>query len=165
MRFRIEVDGAQVLDRSFNRITDKISDFRDIWPEVQKTFLEIESDQFASGGAKGASGDWEDLAPSTIEKKGFMGSFKLIESGDLKASVSRKGAKGQIYDPQPLELTLGTSIPYAIYHQRGTKRMPARPVIDLSEESKRKIQKSIQKGLVDFVRKAGFVETEFNEVG
>jgi phage gpG-like protein len=53
-------------------------------------------------------------------------------------------------------MTLGTKHEAAVYHQRGGGRLPARPPLSLTEDDKRRMQKAIQLGLIEFTRRAGF---------
>ena len=54
----------------------------------------------------------------------------LVFDGDLKASLTG-GSKG-IYDARARHLVLGSRVPYARYHQDGTRRMVARPLFILT---------------------------------
>lgn len=156
-RFRIEVAGEEVFNRAFNRI-DRLSDLRPIWPEVIREFYLIEAEQFESEGAAGASGRWAPLSDVYAKYKAVAYPDKPILQADedLVKSLTDPEALGAILRPDEQELTIGTSVPYATAHQRGTRRMPARPPISFSEAQKRRLQKSIQAGLVRFVREAGF---------
>lgn len=153
--FTIDVDGVREFDRAFNRVEDTIKDFREVWPTTESVVFEIVADQFASGGTKGASGAWEGLKESTMARKGFMGFFPLVDTGDLKASVSRKGAEYQISEMSANELTMGTTRPGAVHHQRGGNHLAKRPIYDFSEESKRKLQKEgLQRPLRAILRRS-----------
>jgi len=157
IRFIFEIDGEEQFDRAFNRL-DHISDLRSIWGDVADEFYKIEAEQFASEGSAGASGKWAPLsalyAKSKIVK--FPGKTILRRTDSLFASLTGKEAPGAIFRPMESELQLGSSVPYGIYHQRGTSRMPARKPISMSEDQKRRMQKAIQKGLVQFIRRQGF---------
>jgi phage gpG-like protein len=56
-----------------------------------------------------------------------------VRSGRLKSALTQQDHPDAIADIQPDRLTFGTRIPYALYHQLGTQRMPARPPIKLSK--------------------------------
>lgn len=75
---------------------------------------------------------WAPLAPSTIAKKGH-GTI-LVDKGDLMNSLvgNNQNAIRDIYDR---EMHFGTSDPKAIYHDQGTRKMPARPPVGISEET------------------------------
>lgn len=156
-RLRAEIFGEEVFNRAFNRI-DSLSDLRPLWPEVIREFYLIESEQFASEGAAGASGRWAPLSDVYAKYKQVAHPDKPIlrADDDLFESLTNPEAAGAILRPEQDGLTIGTSVPYATAHQRGTRKMPARPPISFSEVQKRRLQKSIQSGLVRFIREAGF---------
>lgn len=165
IRFAIEVDGLPEFDRSFNRVTQRIEDLRPVWDAVEKVFFELETEQFRSEGSAGGSGQWPALSHQYEEAKAKAGyNFLPIlqRSRALYFSLTRKGAEHQVLDEGAQELTIGTTLPYAALHQRGAGRLKARPPISLSEAGRRRIQKAIQRELVQFVRRAGFVVTEEN---
>ena len=79
---------------------------------------------------------WKRLAPSTIEQKQRLGGFspaglpKLVRTGRLRASfvtrarAVRGGSEGAV----------GTDVPYAVFHQFGTSRMPKREPLGVAQE-------------------------------
>jgi len=152
LRFTATVEGVTVLDRAFNRIDEAISDLRFAWPNVAREFYAIMGEQFESEGAQGASGKWKALTPAYKKWKEihYPGEPILRLTHALVNSLTDFEAPDAIYDPQPLELTIGSKVPYGRKHQR------ERPIISLTEVSKRRIQKAIQVGLVDLARRQGF---------
>lgn len=158
IHFSAEVLGVEVLNRGFNRIEEHISDFRNIWPNVAREFYAIEREQFQSQGAHGASGRWAPLSPAYAKYKAiaFPGQPILRADNLLFESMTSPDALDSIFRMDDRELTIGTQREGATAHQRGRGRMPARPIISLTESDKRRIQKSIQRGLIEFTRRAGF---------
>lgn len=158
LRFVSTVDGIVTLDRAFNRIEEYISDFRSVWPSVTQEFYRIEAEQFASEGAAGASGKWTPLSPAYAKFKAveFPGEPILQASHHMIESLTDPEALDAVFIPEPTQLTIGTRDPKALAHHRGRGRLPARPVISMSEAQKRRIQKAIQRELVEFTRRLGF---------
>lgn len=158
IRFTADISGDVQLDRAFNRITQLITDFRDVWPAVAEAFYEIETEQFNSQGSKGASGKWAPLSPAyaAYKAKAFPGEPILQATHSMVNSLTSPEALDSIFRVDPMELVIGSKAPYALAHQTGGGRLPARPPISLSENDKRKLQKAIQAGLVKFTRQAGF---------
>lgn len=152
LRFTAEVDGAEVFNRAFSRL-DSLDDFRPVWPPVIREFYLIEAEQFESEGAVGGSGRWEPLSETYREWKEvhYPGEPILQRDHDLVESLTDPEAAGAILQPREDELIMGSSVPHARIHQR-----KGRPPISFSEAQKRRIQKSIQAGLVQFIREAGF---------
>lgn len=152
LRFRTEIDGEGVFDRAFTRI-DSLDDFRPVWPSVIDEFYVIEQEQFDTEGAAGGSGRWRPLSEKyrAWKEVHYPGAPILQSEGDLVASLTDPEAPDAIVIPARDELVLGSKVPYARIHQR-----KGRPPISFSEAQKRRIQKAIQQGLVQFVREAGF---------
>ena len=162
LNFSVEVDGIVEMDRGFNRVEQFISDFRSRWPEVARVFYRIESEQFASQGAAGASGLWAPLSKAYAAYKAvrFPNQPILRATNSLFDSMTRMDASDSIFRPTATDLTIGTQREGATAHQRGSGRMPARKIISLTDDSKRRLQKAIQIGLVQFVRRQGFTVLE-----
>ena len=158
LHFTGTVDGVEALNRGFNRIDQHISDFRNIWPKVAQEFYAIEVEQFESQGAHGASGRWAPLSPAYAKFKAvaFPGQPILRAENLLFESLTTADGLDSVFRMDAQELTIGTRREGATAHQRGSGRMPARPPISLTEADKRRIQKSIQAGLIQFTRQAGF---------
>lgn len=158
IRFVATVAGAVELDRAFNRVEQYIDDFRNFWPAITKRFYDIERAQFNTEGARGASGKWKKLSPSYARFKArkFPGQTILKATTDLFESMTSPDALGSIYKPEKDSLTIGTKELYALAHQKGTGRLPARPIISLTETDKRDMQKDLQRQLVQFTRATGF---------
>lgn len=152
IRFTAEISGDVQLDRAFNRVEERISDFRDFWPGVIRAFYEIETEQFQSEGAKGASGPWTPLSPAykLFKEQEFPGKTILRREDALYESMTGPDALDSILRPERDELVIGSALPYALaQHKR-------RPIVSLSEDNKKKIVKSIQQRLVEFTRSVGF---------
>lgn len=157
IRFSFEIDGVPAFDRAFNRIEQELDDLRSIWPAVAKEFYQIEVEQFESEGAAGASGKWAALSPAYARYKAvkFPNQPILRATTSLFDAMTNPDALGAVFKPEKSQLTIGANIDYGTYHQRG-RGVPQRKVISPSESQKRRIQKAIQVGLVQFVRRQGF---------
>ena len=70
---------------------------------------------------------WPPLAEKTVRRKGH--GKLLYDTGKLRDSI-------RMDPPTANEAKVGTDAPYAIYHQKGTGKMPARPFIPVSPEGK-----------------------------
>lgn len=106
--------------------------------------------------ASRGDGTWKDLAPSTKLKRALKSAPGVIRSGTAKGQRAADVAAGLrfpiLYDTgrlfnslrpggpgyverfvNPLTIRVGTSVPYAQYHQFGTIRMPQRTVLDVPD--------------------------------
>lgn len=99
---------------------------------------------------------WAPLSPVTIAMKGARSghvaahSTILIDTGRLFESLTTPdGTSDTIWITGDRFLTFGTSVPYAIFHETGTARMPARPAVGLSDETADQIADKIGEFVVD----------------
>ena len=162
-RFRIEIEGQEVFDRAFNRVDQSISDFRNIWPFATGTIYSIFGRAFDTEGASTAAGKWKELTPAYARSKAikYPGQPILRAENTLFESLTDPEAVDAIFIPEVDQLTIGSRTPYARAHQFGLGNLPARPIISFTETDKRDIQKSSQRGLLQFVRSLGLpVEEE-----
>jgi len=146
-RLRFEIDGDVQLSRAFSRFGEDVHDLKDAFTQIADNFQRGEQQQFDTEGNYGAGG-WKPLAESTRifkEQHGFPDRI-LVRTGSLRSSLA--GNTGEtIGRIEPLSAEMGTTNPAAGYHQRGTRRMPARPVIKLPEEQKTQWTKIIHTAL------------------
>lgn len=162
IQFQAEIVGEEVFNRSFNRITEFIDDFRSVWPFVIRWFYETEREQFASEGNKGSTGKWKPLTSKYFawKEKNFPGKPIMQRTGKLFESLTEFESPDAIVRPEKTELTIGTQTEYAIFHQQGGDRLPKRSLIAPSDAQLRDLQKAIQRPLVEFARRQGFAVIE-----
>lgn len=114
-----------------------LEDFGPLWDKLSDVMEKVEQDQFDSEG----HGQWATLADSTLAEKQRLGFPEqiLVRTGDLKDSLTDPGRAAS---KQPFSMTWGTDVPYAIYHQLGTEKMPERQVIPdpFPVEDRRKLE-------------------------
>ncbi len=148
-----QVAGEEQVSRSFSKFAEDIQDAREPFTEIAQDFKEIEQRQFDSEGAAG-SGGWAPLSPNYAVWKArwHPGARLLVLSGLMKESLAT-GNSWTIEEIEPLSLRLGTRLPFAIWHQTGTTKMPARKPIQLSETDKTRWHKIFQAWLVRQSRK------------
>lgn len=98
---------------------------------------------------------WPPLSPFTIARKGH--DTILVETGAMRASLTRKTSDA-IRDvftdgPQP-GLVFGTGDEKAPFHQYGTRKMPARPPVGMTDERLDDICDNIADAMVDQIMDA-----------
>lgn len=157
-RMRMVVAGQVEMDRGLARFTDGIADWRPIWNVFGDTFYAYLSGQFQSEGAEGLGTPWKPLSAqyAAWKAKHFPGKPILQRTGALMASLTGPKAAGSVFAPMPKSLTIGSTVPYALYHQLGTGRMPQRKEIVLTEEAKRELMKLAQMYLIQIASSCGF---------
>lgn len=158
-RFRLDIAGEIQMDRGIARFADGVADYRPIWPVIEDDFYALEKDQFQTEGAEGGE-RWRELSAATAAWKEvhFPGTRILERTGDLERSLTNPNDPNTVRVEERKTLTLGTRVPYAIYHQspKPRKRLPRRQEIQLTEEFKRTVMHHVQTYLVQIANASGF---------
>ena len=137
------LDGFSDLDALFNVWANDIEDgsyesrMDELVPIIQACEAQAFHGQHTPGGE-----EWAPLAESTIARKGARSgiigphSTILVDTGRLFESLTLEdGTSDTIWITGDRFLTFGTSVPYAIFHETGTSRMPARPAVGVNAET------------------------------
>ena len=91
---------------------------------------------------------WAPLAMSTILRKEH-GAI-LVDSGRMYESLTTpNGTADTIWETGDTWLRFGTSVPYAHWHQTGTRRMPARPHVGCDQLAADMIARILGEAVVD----------------
>jgi phage gpG-like protein len=135
MRLELNVVGDQQLNRELLRFAGRAVDARPLWDKILLDLRALEEEQFSSQGAR-ASGGWQPLADSTIQRKAAKGrqepSRILVDSGDLLKSLTEHGGDNAVRVSEHDEMRFGTRLPYAEFHQLG-HGVPQRRFLELTE--------------------------------
>jgi hypothetical protein len=156
--FSFEVAGVKELDRSLGLMIKHVKNLKPAWPDVKDDFIRGSEKLFNSEGRSGGTfGRWRRLSPQYKVWKDvhFPGRGILVRTGALRASLMGRGLAGSgggfIYKPGKMGLSIGSSVPYAIYHQTGNPDLPKRKPIDPNEAQKRRWMKILH----EYIFKSG----------
>jgi hypothetical protein len=121
----VHVTGDEELRAKLEKFASLIGDMRLFGPSLVPIFIGWMRDVFASEGAWGGT-PWAPLSPTYAAEKGkrYPGRSILIREGALRDAASRP-----MREVTPRTLTLWIDNDVAPFHQEGTDRMPARPLI------------------------------------
>lgn len=143
MKVSIQVTGGEALSNAFKDVESGMLDLRKLstWKVVAAEFRTILKEIFAGEGTGSKSGHWAPLSqPYAAYKLRRWGEVPILQaSGRMYESLTKRGDKDAVYEETASELTMGTQIPYSRYHQTGTRKMPARKPVDLTEEHTRRL--------------------------
>lgn len=128
------IDGRTIspLRRKIHAMRERSTNLMPAWNVLLDWFADQNRIQFGSRGARWRT-LWPELAASTVRDKrleGFTGDT-LIRSTDLLRSLTDRPLSVERITPR--EVTAGTRVKYAHFHQRGTRRMPARPLLSAEQ--------------------------------
>jgi phage gpG-like protein len=158
VKFTVSVDGVQSTTRAFQTLDETIRDFRPVWPEIHMYFLRSMTEQFESLGSRGGQ-RWQPLNEKYAKWKAqrFPGKPILVRTERLKRSLSLGGSEpDQVKEFAPMYAVFGTRVPYARYHQRGTRRMPARPILQPTQRDVDRMVSRLYRFAERGARDAGF---------
>lgn len=120
---------------------------------IRLGFQENFSAESAGSGAK-----WQALAPSTVRERlrlGYGARPILVRSGSLLNSLM--GGTDSVEEFSTSNdgwvLSVGTKNKYAIFHELGTSKMPARPFIEISQSSQEKVADSLEQMISEIERR------------
>ena len=121
---------SEPVENALAAFGESLADQAPALASVADDFREMIAQQFASEGrAEGTP--WPELSPATLRRR-HASTPILYKTGALLRSLREPGAAGHVEELEGYSLTLGSRLPYAVYHQTGTRRLPARPIIVLS---------------------------------
>lgn len=151
LRLTLALPGLPALSVGLSRLRTDISDWTTFWTERFAPFFydQVQRDFVLEGGNSGAS--WAPLSPlyAAWKAKQFPGRGILVRSGALKASLASSGGPGAVFRTTPTALEIGTSVPYAMFHQQGTGSMPQRPPLRVNAAFMSVVGKDLQKFVQD----------------
>lgn len=140
---------ASTIDQALAALQASVADVSPALQQIADDFRELISEQFASEGRAGGT-PWTELAPSTLRRKRRAGSSILYVTGALLRSLRDPGEPGHAEEFDGNTLTIGSRLPYALYHQTGVgwgfnraeaapgpqkgRGLPMRPLIVVSGE-------------------------------
>lgn len=139
--------GERQIDRRMLRLIYGATDAAPVFEVIYEFLLKVEERQFASEGAQSGH-PWAPLAASTLEAKARAGlQPEILRATDaLMNSLTQQDGSGQLKVIGPSSLHFGSLLPYGAMHQNPgpAANYPQRRSIDLTEDNKRRIMKSIQ---------------------
>jgi phage gpG-like protein len=124
-------------DGAFRRA---LEDLGELWARFEPIMSDIEQTVFFESGP-----GWEPLAESTARQKAREGwpAQIMVRTGRLEQSLIDPAAAA---DTAPMQMTWGTDVDYAHWHQTGgykAGRPPQRKLIDIGVDERRRFERSM----------------------
>ena len=133
----IEAKNLESLNKKLQDAQKKVSDLTIPLIQIAQDFVKSRRAIFKLK----SKGQYVDLAPSTKKAKAPNVYPILKRTGRLEKSITnidpKKGSAGESIGiiSNKNTLTLGTRVPYGIFHNEGTRNMPRRPFLFIGAES------------------------------
>ena len=126
---------------------------------IEDDFYAEEKAQFASEGADGGE-RWQELSPEYAgwKEAHYPGQPIMQRTGSLERSLTSGNDPNAVKIEAWKTLTLGSKVPYGIYHQSLDPRtkLPRRPLIQLTNAFKTGTMRNLQAYLVQIATQVGF---------
>ena len=164
LRFAFQVAGGKEIQRLMSRIPETVRDLTPAWNKLADDFFDTEDRRFEDEGAYMGGPKWEALSDNppgkgykSWKEAHYPGMPILTLRGPLRASLSRRGAPGNVCRISPMSIAVGTNLAVGksrqwclgMLHQTGTQHMPARPPVWMSPQQKNRITRFIRMEVTD----------------
>ncbi len=125
--------GRDQLDALFHdlEVTWRRIDYEPVIIAALELIADGERAAFDAGTSPGGE-SWAANAPSTIRRK--VHGIVLFESGALERSLVTVGGPDNIHETSHRGLLYGTEVPYSLFNQEGTSRIPARKHVGMNAQ-------------------------------
>jgi len=129
MKVTFTARGFDKARHDLHAMRERVQDVRPAWDVVLTWWAERNVTNFRNAGKRWRAA-WKPLAPATLGEKLRLGYPPdiLVRSGDLRKSLTIRPLGVEMLRPHDVEA--GTDVDYAGFHQRGTKRMPRRLLVN-----------------------------------
>jgi len=145
--------GHTVLARAVSRYGDSVRNFKPVWQKIREDFHRIEAKQFDTKGSRGGT-PWPQLSLryEAWKMRHFPGQPLLRLTGWMRSQFAV--GTGMRVTIDPLKLIMEPSMQYPVYHQQGTRTMPMRKIVALTEADKTSWMKMIHSYIYDKAKEA-----------
>lgn len=155
--FTISMPGQPQVRLALQRFADGIKDWTVFWQDyfLPSWYRSLDTNFTTAGGATG--NPWPPLSVKyqAWKQKHWPGLPTNVLSGALRESLTFPNDANAVLTVTPTSLTVGTNVSYGRYVQLGTRRMPARPVLRISETFAIQAAKLLQEFGVKTAQQAG----------
>lgn len=145
IKIKIDIEGIDDTVDYLDGVKKRMKDYRPVWPSVNKSLKTYMIENFTAQGLP--SGGWKPLAPeyASWKQTRFPGSPLLVQNGNLFQKV----ASGPKLDGGHRVAHFSFTGKIARFHQYGTSKMPARPILFTPEIWADEVQDAISNYIMD----------------
>jgi len=169
LALKFEVLGETQFNRAIEGLK-YVTDLTKSFEGIAEDFWSTERSQFREEGEFEGNIQWDPLSGAYARWKSWAYPTKTILrlTDRMFKSLTQKGAPDSIFVIEGSVIVgrktmmIGTSVPYAIYHQLGTDKMPARPPIRLTEAQKKRWVAILRDTLKDSIDTKAIQKVQFS---
>lgn len=161
VRITFQIDGLKEIRRRIASWGASIQTLEPAWDDVGKgVSADFMLNMIGEGGVFTRK-MWPQLAASTVADRlrlGYGGTNPILQRTGALALSLEPGGPGNVFQTTPNSLTIGTSIWYAGFHQKGAPRahIPARPIVGISFARRSLIVRTLGDYVREQARQQGF---------
>lgn len=139
----IRVEGVQEAIIAIDTMIRRSSNLSNPFQRFQKYWFQDIDESFAAGGEPI---EWPALSPAYEgwKSKAYPGQPIMRRSDRLYESLTSQTGD-TIWQVGPRHIEFGSRVPYFEFHQTGTSRMPARPVLQISSQAVERLRQMIER--------------------
>ena len=117
---KVEFVNSEAMGVMLSGMVDQLRDLSPVWPYLTQSLEQMVAEQFAAEGGVGEHGEWAPLSePYATWKAEHYGDKPILQrEGRLIASF-QEGGGDHVDERNEQEMSWGSSVPYAIFHQTG----------------------------------------------
>ena len=144
------VENDKRLERKLKAAASKVDDLRFALGEIARDWFKSNKAQFTLKG----NGQYPSLSPRYEQRKRKLAGRSLPimvgaslnggESGRLRDSITGNPNKDSVLQVAKKSLVIGTKVPYGVFHQKGTLKMPMRKFIFVGPEAPKSASSEIK---------------------
>lgn len=160
LQLKFQVMGQVQLSRTFANISVGVGNLRKPFKRIADDFYQTQKATFNAEGAYEGKPKWKELSPEYQAWKSMRyGSTKiLVLTGKLRDAATRPDAEGSVFKLGTQSLKMGVELMVggwnlAALHQFGTGRLPAREVVRLTSEQKKRWVRIVRDYFHSIIRK------------
>jgi phage gpG-like protein len=149
-------DNSEAVNEALAGFKGALADNAPALRAIADDFRETIAQQFASEGRaegtpwparKSSRGVGTTRRVARTRRPDQIGTPLLVRTGALRDSLIGPGAAAHVEENDGSSLTLGSRLPYAMFHQVGTRHMPARPIIVLTDARSQRWTEFVRRAL------------------
>lgn len=133
-KFTAKIKGDRRVRQLLTEMADRTRGVEVVWPKVGDVIAEALADQFATEGVALTGRRWAPLKPDYLRwkrRRGFRTEILRKTDEMRRGLVSRPMA---VEEYRPFSATFGTDDEKAPFHQSGTRFMPQREIIRVTDD-------------------------------